>query len=131
MDINVSLNLKNERKRLNLGQKEISDFLGMSVKQVGRWESSIAIPTDKLAQLSELGFDVNYVITGQRQQPSQIDKALLGECIELLEEVLNEVGRTLEPEIKAKVVAVLYEDSMEDSNTVKPETVIKHLRLVV
>nr|MDC2855421.1 S24 family peptidase [Ningiella sp. W23] len=49
---------------MNLSQKEIADFLGMSSKQISRWETQIAIPSDKLALLSGLGFDTNYIITG-------------------------------------------------------------------
>ena len=63
-DINVCELFKKERKRLNLSQKEIADFLGMSSKQVSRWETQIAIPSDKLSLLSGFGFDVNYIITG-------------------------------------------------------------------
>jgi len=63
-DINVCELFKKERKRLNLSQKEIADFLGMSSKQVSRWEAQIAIPSDKLSLLSGFGFDVNYIITG-------------------------------------------------------------------
>ncbi|MAD90277.1 MAG: hypothetical protein CMK64_11275 [Pseudoalteromonas sp.] len=57
---------KEERKRLKLNQKVVADFLKMSTKQVSRWESNIPIPSDKLAVLVELGFDVNYVLTGKR-----------------------------------------------------------------
>lgn len=63
-DINVCELFKEERKRLNLSQKDIADFLGMSSKQVSRWESQIAIPSDKLSLLSGLGFDVHYILTG-------------------------------------------------------------------
>lgn len=63
-DINVCELFKEERNRLNLSQKNIADFLGMSSKQVSRWETQIAIPSDKLSQLSGLGFDVNYILTG-------------------------------------------------------------------
>ncbi|TVU86083.1 LexA family transcriptional regulator [Pseudoalteromonas neustonica] len=63
-DINVCELFKKERNRLNLSQKEIADFLGMSSKQISRWETQIAIPSDKLALLSGLGFDTNYIITG-------------------------------------------------------------------
>jgi phage repressor protein C with HTH and peptisase S24 domain len=63
-DVNVCELFKEERNRLNLSQKNIADFLGMSSKQVSRWETQIAIPSDKLSQLSGLGFDVNYILTG-------------------------------------------------------------------
>ncbi|OHU97165.1 helix-turn-helix domain-containing protein [Pseudoalteromonas byunsanensis] len=65
-DTNVCSNFKDERKRLNLNQKEVADFLCMSSKQISRWESSIAIPSDKLAELAAMGFDCMYVLTGNR-----------------------------------------------------------------
>ncbi|MEM5546980.1 LexA family transcriptional regulator [Pseudoalteromonas fuliginea] len=64
-DINVCHLFKKERNRLNLSQKDIADFLGMSSKQVSRWETQIAIPSDKLSLLAGIGFDVNFVLTGQ------------------------------------------------------------------
>ncbi|MCF2910777.1 helix-turn-helix transcriptional regulator [Pseudoalteromonas sp. DL2-H2.2] len=71
-DIKVCFNLKAERKRLNLKQSDVANFLEMSSKQIGRWESSTPIPSDKLASLSELGFDCMFVLTGQRATLSSV-----------------------------------------------------------
>lgn len=66
-DIYVCLRLREEREALGLGQQEIAAALGVSLKTVGRWEKQIAIPSDKLTCLSGLGFDVGYVLTGERR----------------------------------------------------------------
>lgn len=66
-DISVCLRLREEREALGLGQQEIAAAVDVSLKTVGRWEKVIAIPSDKLASLCLLGFDVVYVLTGQRQ----------------------------------------------------------------
>tara|TARA_Y100000814_G_scaffold265831_1_gene219368 strand:+ start:284 stop:616 length:333 start_codon:yes stop_codon:yes gene_type:complete len=58
--------LREERKALGLDQQQIADALDVSLKTVGRWEKNIAIPSDKLAGLATQGFDVVYVLTGQR-----------------------------------------------------------------
>lgn len=64
-DIKVHYRLLEERKRLNLKQMDVATFLNMSSKQIGRWESKIAIPTDKLIELAEIGFDIQYVLMGK------------------------------------------------------------------
>ena len=66
MDTNVFFRLKEERVRLGLSQSDVANAVEMSVKQVGRWETSIAIPSDKLEILSGIGFDAGYVVTGRR-----------------------------------------------------------------
>lgn len=76
-DLNVCYLFRAERKRLNLSQKDVADFLGMSSKQISRWESSIAIPTDKLVQLTSMGFDAAFVVTGNRAGVSLINKESL------------------------------------------------------
>lgn len=65
-DFSVCSRLREERKALGLDQQQIADALDVSLKTVGRWEKNIAIPSDKLAGLATQGFDVVYVLTGQR-----------------------------------------------------------------
>lgn len=63
-DTNVCLRLGEERKRLNLNQNKVAVYCEVSVKTVGRWEKSIPIPADKLALLTQLGYDITYILTG-------------------------------------------------------------------
>ena len=65
-DFSVCSRLREERKALGLDQQQVADVLVVSLKTVGRWEKSIAIPSDKLAALAAIGVDVVYVLTGQR-----------------------------------------------------------------
>lgn len=67
MDNNVFFRLKSERERLKIGQAQVADKTNVSLKTVGRWEKEIAIPSDKLSLLAELGFDLLYILTGHRQ----------------------------------------------------------------
>lgn len=73
MDKNVFSRLREERERCGVTQATIADATGVNIKSVGRWEREIAIPSDKLAVLAGLGFDVLYVLTGQR---SRLDTAI-------------------------------------------------------
>lgn len=70
-DISVCLRLKTERELIKLTQQEVADALDVSLKTVTRWEKLIPIPSDKLGALASLGFDVLYVLTGQRTPAAQ------------------------------------------------------------
>jgi phage repressor protein C with HTH and peptisase S24 domain len=58
--------LKDERNRLGLTQGEASKAIGVGKTTLLRWESGYPIPSDKLIALSDIGFDVNYVLKGIR-----------------------------------------------------------------
>lgn len=68
MDNNVYFRLKFERERLGLSQAVIAAQAEVALKTVGRWEKEIAIPSDKLSLLKKLGFDVLYVLLGERTE---------------------------------------------------------------
>ncbi len=68
-DTSVCLKLGEERKRLRLNQKKVATYCEVSIKTVGRWEKNIPIPADKLALLAQLGYDINYILTGVRLLP--------------------------------------------------------------
>ncbi len=70
MDNNVFFRLKNERLRLGLGQSDVANATDVSLKTVQRWEKEIAIPSDKLALLVNLGVDAQYIVTGRRSSNS-------------------------------------------------------------
>ena len=72
MDKNVCNRLKSERISKNITQKAVALVTDVSEKTVGRWETSIAIPSDKLTLLSDLGLDVLYIVTGQRANASLV-----------------------------------------------------------
>ncbi|MBN7824763.1 hypothetical protein [Bowmanella dokdonensis] len=70
---------------------------------------------------------MNFVVTGRR---SAVQVQALQDCVEIVEEVLSELGRSLTPLQKAKVLTVLYEEYLEDSDSITPERIVRHLRLV-
>lgn len=68
MDTSVPYRLKEERKRLKLLQSDVAKICDVAVKTVGRWESEIPIPSDKISLLEENGFDGSYIVLGGRKR---------------------------------------------------------------
>ncbi|MDK2598641.1 helix-turn-helix transcriptional regulator [Pseudoalteromonas obscura] len=73
-----------ERKRLGFGQEFLAEKLDVNRRTIGRWEKESPIPSDKLALLLELGFDINFLLTGKRPALELIDKTAidLGQAVE-------------------------------------------------
>lgn len=58
---------REERERLGFQQEELAEKIDVTRRTISRWENEDApIPSDKLRICAGLGFDVQYVITGQR-----------------------------------------------------------------
>ena len=71
-----------ERKRLKLTRKALADRLSVADKTIQRWEADTPIPSDKLSMMINLGFDVQYVLTGQRSNSAlSSDEAFMLEKI--------------------------------------------------
>ena len=63
--------LKEERLRLHLSQEELATLVNSSRRAQVRYESGMPPGADYLAAVAAIGFDVLYIITGQRQlQPA-------------------------------------------------------------
>jgi phage repressor protein C with HTH and peptisase S24 domain len=63
--------LKEQRELLGLSQKEVFEAIEVSKGTYIRWEAGKPIPSDKLSQLSSIGFDVNYIVTGTKSYTSE------------------------------------------------------------
>ena len=68
-DTNVCFRLGEERKRLHLNQNKVATYCEVSIKTIGRWEKNVPIPSDKLALLVQLGYDITYILTGVKLAP--------------------------------------------------------------
>ncbi|BDF94299.1 S24 family peptidase [Pseudoalteromonas sp. KAN5] len=66
--------LRDERNRLDLTQADASKAIGVGKTTFLRWEAGYPIPSDKLIALSDIGFDINYVLKGIKSQPLSVDK---------------------------------------------------------
>lgn len=117
-----------ERQRLGLSQEDVARLVRKTRKTVSNWEREDAertpIPSDALEVLGANGMDVAYVILGIREGPLQVsegagnysydaldrlDLELLEISIEAAEVCLAELGRTLPPAKKAKLVGMIYD----------------------
>ena len=80
----ISARLAQERKRLGLEQTEVCKIIDISIPTLSRYENGKRFPDLALSKrLSELGYDITYVITGKRENESFSD--LTNEEIQWLE----------------------------------------------
>ncbi|ENW79755.1 hypothetical protein F909_02858 [Acinetobacter sp. ANC 3929] len=66
MPILTSERFKSERKRLNLSQEALANLIDVSESTIKRWENGASIPSDKLAQCANEGFDIVFVLLGKK-----------------------------------------------------------------
>ena len=60
--------LTEERNRLNLKAKDVADFTGVAIPTQSNYENGKRSPDAiYLMKLVDLGFDINYVLTGKRE----------------------------------------------------------------
>lgn len=70
----IAKRLVAERKRLGLQQEDVRQALDISYATMSRYENGHRMPeADKIARMAQLGFDVGYVLTGQRPTLSTSD----------------------------------------------------------
>ncbi|WP_081271635.1 helix-turn-helix domain-containing protein [Variovorax paradoxus] len=66
----VGARLKEERDRLGWSQATLAETAGASRRAVVAWEGGVTVPgADALAALAPHGFDVLYIVIGQRSAP--------------------------------------------------------------
>ena len=64
----VSERLLSERQRLGLSQSDVADRLNVDYKTVARLEKGTELGVSKLSGLAQLGFDIVYILSGNRYQ---------------------------------------------------------------
>lgn len=82
--MSVGERLKEERERLRLTQPQIAEITGTSKQTQSAYENGRTPPKTKfLAKLATFGFDVSYVITGERLEntaSTPMELAFLRNC---------------------------------------------------
>lgn len=69
----IAERLKGERERLGMSQEEFGGIGGFGRTTVIAWEQDRAFPNAAfLSDISALGADVTYIITGERQGPAPL-----------------------------------------------------------
>ena len=129
--------LNEERKRINLNQTEFGKIGGVTKTSQLNYEASERSPSaDYWKAISNIGVDVQYILTGTRtnesslhkqQVTNELDNARLMLAIETVEEGLQVTNRTMQPEKKAELILAVY-DLFNDDQT--PEMKTNILKLV-
>ncbi len=66
-EVEMSKYLKIERKKFGISQTELAEKLSVSLNTISNWElEKSPIPSNKIKELRLLGFDIEYVLTGER-----------------------------------------------------------------
>ena len=68
-NLSIGLRLEQERKRLKVTQAALSQQVGVSKVMMSRYACGYSAPrAELLVKLSQLGFDILYILTGTRVQ---------------------------------------------------------------
>lgn len=126
--------LREERERLGLNQTAFGEACGVKKLAQLKYEQGASSPdAGYLLHARELGADLNYIFTGDRQSdgPRFNDLARLRVAIESVEEGLAATKRHLDPASKAELIAAAYELVREEVEERKArDNVVRMLRLV-
>ncbi|WP_300435566.1 helix-turn-helix transcriptional regulator [Zoogloea sp.] len=100
------MRLKEERERLGFSQVEFADRAGTTRKTLFNWESGTGGPTaEVLATWADLGVDVQYIVTGQRQGQGIGESAVHQAVIDAVD--LLSLGKKVDAAQLAKAVVKL------------------------
>lgn len=122
--------LRQERERLGLSGRDVYEKIGVSKGTYIRWEGGHSIPSDMLASLCDIGFDIAFIVTGRRIVPSGIlDEVKLEQSIEKSEKLMQLAGKHYSAAQKAKIIGLVYQIYIEE-NKLSDESLGRILRLV-
>ena len=72
--VQIGQRIADERKRLNFTQKDVYNALGLGAATLSRYENGMRTPDMLLAhEFAALGYDMHYVLTGERIGESASD----------------------------------------------------------
>lgn len=130
--------LKSKRKELNLSQKEVADYVGVSEATVSRWESgNIAnMGRDKIALLSEIlkispsviagyadinDFEIPFILTKEEKEliTAYRNKPEMQEAVNTLLGISNNSQKTVEYPMAARTNAKKIKLSAQEVESLK------------
>lgn len=135
--------LKQIRKEKNLSQKAFADPLSTSSGYISEVEQGKKAPgSDFLTSLSRVyGVSIDWLLTGAGEafpkksadinlEPPQLNPVLLKQVIEGVEIYLKEGKSVLPPEIKARLISLLYDYYAKTGEEVDRRKVVSYIKLV-
>jgi len=132
--------LKSAREKLNLDQGKFAKELGAGGRTtISQWERGISFPSANILKTihEKFGIDINWLLTGEGDMEGDsppagtIDIDSLRQIISGVERGLAAKHRILDPEKKARLIALLYDHFVVKQSGIEEETVDKYLELVV
>ncbi len=112
--------LKNERERLKLTAADVYEKIAAGRSTYARWEGGAPIPSDKLSELSKIGFDIQYVVTGERSgaTPIQQHLDLMHEAYDWTLKFADMIGhkKDITGSIAKPVAQIIYEILADDED---------------
>lgn len=104
----IKIFLAEERNRLNLKAKDVAEWGGVAIPTQSNYEQGKRFPdAEYLAKLADLGFDINYVLTGRR------DSLMLSSQ----ERMLIDLFRQAPDAVKRHILVGLFSDSETQLDT--------------
>jgi transcriptional regulator with XRE-family HTH domain len=113
--------LKEERSKMGLNQDDFAEIGGVKRRAQSTYETGERLPdAGYLSKIAEAGVDVAYILTGVRSGAAKleaqgeaadgaVDLERLEMVMRVLDEALTKYRRVLDPDKKAKVIALLYQ----------------------
>lgn len=109
-----NLFLAEERRRLGLKAKEVADFVGIAIPTQSNYELGKRFPDAQyFFKIADLGFDINYVVTGKRNNVDLTKK----------EELLLELFRKADDSVQNHILSGLLNN--EDFQTDQKRNKVK------
>ena len=105
--------LVEERARLGLKAKDIADYTGVAIPTQSNYEQGKRYPdAASLMKLAELGFDINYVLTGRH------DSLMLSPQERMLIDLFRQSSESVQRHILAGLLTNNTSGSQKSGNTV-------------
>lgn len=102
----IGVRLKEERERLGYTQPQFAEVAGAKKRTLIDWEKGVSSPTAvQLSALAEVGVDVLYILTGQRNTPNP-DSSKEAGAMTPRDKVWLNIGRALPEDDRTRLQAI-------------------------
>jgi transcriptional regulator with XRE-family HTH domain len=141
----ISCNLKEVRNELGLTQKDAAEAMGVKVQVYQRYESGKQTPgSDKIILFANnlKVVNIHWLLTGNGSMylhdntnyhphaPQNLDINILTGVIEGVEQGCSLSGLHLDPDLKAKMISILYDHFVKTGEKPDINTCQQYLKLV-
>jgi len=137
---NFHSRLKGQREKHKITQSELAGKVGVSITTIQSWESDTIPKGGYLILLSKaLNCTIDWLLTGEDKmlldtatspEPAALETEVLAQVVEGVEEFLRDEKKELEPDIKARLISLLYEHFSKAKEEPNQKTIENYLKLV-